>query len=67
MQMVMLKNIPRILSPQLLSVLARMGHGDEIGNNIARYHLLSRDVCVASLANHTKSLHWGRVWYFSLE
>ena len=29
--MVILKNIPRILSPQLLSVLARMGHGDEIG------------------------------------
>lgn len=28
--MVMLKNIPRILSPELLSVLARMGHGDEI-------------------------------------
>lgn len=28
--MVMLKNIPRILSPDLLSVLARMGHGDEI-------------------------------------
>ena len=29
--MVVLKCIPRILSPQLLSVLARMGHGDEIG------------------------------------
>ena len=29
--MVILKNIPRILSPELLSVLARMGHGDEIG------------------------------------
>ena len=29
--MVILKNVPRILSPQLLSVLARMGHGDEIG------------------------------------
>ena len=28
--MVVLKNIPRILSPELLSVLARMGHGDEI-------------------------------------
>ena len=28
--MVILKNIPRILSPELLSVLARMGHGDEI-------------------------------------
>ena len=28
--MVMLKNIPKILSPELLSVLARMGHGDEI-------------------------------------
>ena len=26
----MLKNIPRVLSPELLSVLARMGHGDEI-------------------------------------
>ena len=29
--MVILKLIPRILSPELLSVLARMGHGDEIG------------------------------------
>lgn len=29
--MVVLKLIPRILSPELLSVLARMGHGDEIG------------------------------------
>ena len=29
-KMVVLKNIPRILSPELLSVLARMGHGDEI-------------------------------------
>lgn len=29
--MVILKGIPRLLSPQLLSVLARMGHGDEIG------------------------------------
>ena len=28
--MVVLKRIPRILSPQLLSTLARMGHGDEI-------------------------------------
>ncbi|CAI8002520.1 Fucose mutarotase [Geodia barretti] len=28
--MVILKGIPRILSPQLLSVIARMGHGDEI-------------------------------------
>ncbi len=29
--MVILKTIPRILSPELLSVLARMGHGNEIG------------------------------------
>ena len=29
--MVVLKGIPRLLSPQLLSALARMGHGDEIG------------------------------------
>lgn len=29
--MVVLKGVPRILSPELLSVLARMGHGDEIG------------------------------------
>lgn len=29
--MVVLKTIPRILSPELLTVLARMGHGDEIG------------------------------------
>ena len=32
--MVVLKGIPRLLSPQLLSVLARMGHGDEIGIEI---------------------------------
>lgn len=28
--MVILRGIPRILSPQLLNTLARMGHGDEI-------------------------------------
>ena len=28
--MVMLKRIPKILSPELLSVLSRMGHGDEL-------------------------------------
>ncbi len=28
-----LKGIPRILSPELLKVLAEMGHGDEIGLN----------------------------------
>lgn len=28
--MVMLKGIPRILTPDLLRVLAQMGHGDEI-------------------------------------
>lgn len=33
--MVILKGIPRLLSPQLLSVLARMGHGDEIGTPAA--------------------------------
>lgn len=33
--MVILRNIPRILSPELLSVLARMGHGDEIGKKQA--------------------------------
>ena len=26
----MLKNIPKIVSPQLLKVLCEMGHGDEI-------------------------------------
>ena len=26
----MLKNIPKILSPQLLKVLCEMGHGDEL-------------------------------------
>ncbi len=35
--MVVLKNIPRILSPELLSVLARMGHGDEIGNGLGEH------------------------------
>ena len=28
--MVMLKGIPSILSPELLTVLAKMGHGDEL-------------------------------------
>jgi L-fucose mutarotase len=28
--MVILRTIPRILSPSLLNVLSRMGHGDEI-------------------------------------
>lgn len=28
--MTILKRIPRVLSPQLLSTLARMGHGDEL-------------------------------------
>lgn len=29
--MVVLKGVPSVLSPELLYVLARMGHGDEIG------------------------------------
>lgn len=29
--MVVLKGIPAVLSPDLLYVLAKMGHGDEIG------------------------------------
>lgn len=29
--MVALKGIPKVLSPELLFALARMGHGDEIG------------------------------------
>ncbi|XP_041522372.1 fucose mutarotase isoform X2 [Chionomys nivalis] len=29
--MVVLKGIPKVLSPELLFALARMGHGDEIG------------------------------------
>ena len=40
--MVVLKNIPRILSPQLLSVLARMGHGDEIGELDLSYYQLAQ-------------------------
>ncbi|XP_077992326.1 fucose mutarotase-like [Glandiceps talaboti] len=28
--MVVLKGVPRIISPELLNVLARMGHGDEL-------------------------------------
>ncbi|XP_052007326.1 fucose mutarotase isoform X2 [Xyrauchen texanus] len=32
--MVMLKGIPSILTPQLLYVLAQMGHGDELGVSI---------------------------------
>lgn len=32
--MVALKGIPKVLSPELLFALARMGHGDEIGEHI---------------------------------
>ena len=39
--MVMLKNIPKILSPDLLSVLARMGHGDEIILSDANFPAMS--------------------------
>lgn len=40
----MLKNIPKILSPELLKILMEMGHGDEIviadGNfQIGRAHV----------------------------
>ena len=38
--MVMLKGIPRVISPQLLSVLSRMGHGDEIGKIITNYPII---------------------------
>lgn len=31
--MVALKGIPKVLSPELLFALARMGHGDEIGEH----------------------------------
>ena len=30
-KMVVLKGVPRILSPQLLFAMSRMGHGDELG------------------------------------
>lgn len=33
--MVALKGIPKVLSPELLFALARMGHGDEIGELLA--------------------------------
>ena len=32
--MVVLKGVPSILSPDLLHVLASMGHGDEIGESL---------------------------------
>lgn len=32
--MVALKGIPKVLSPELLFALARMGHGDEIGEHV---------------------------------
>ena len=38
--MVILKSIPRILSPELLYVLSRMGHGDEIGEYV---------ICIANI------------------
>lgn len=42
----MLKNVPPILSPRLLMVLARMGHGDEICIGDANFpgHTLGRRV-----------------------
>ena len=36
-KMVVLKGVPRILSPQLLFAMARMGHGDELGTFICIY------------------------------
>ena len=49
--MVVLKNIPRILSPQLLSVLARMGHGDEIGRSVLIY-IFFKYRCKTNLIYH---------------
>jgi len=34
--MVILKGIPSILTPELLYVLAQMGHGDELGKSLMR-------------------------------
>ncbi|XP_043912726.1 fucose mutarotase isoform X2 [Protopterus annectens] len=51
----MLKGIPAIISPQLLAVLAEMGHGDELGLGIpqllkAILQLLPLDIYVESPA-----------------
>lgn len=60
--MVILKNVPRILSPQLLSVLARMGHGDEIGKHtdVAErlYGVKNTSVCAfCSKSSYAKLQH----------
>lgn len=34
--MVILKGIPSVLTPELLYVLAQMGHGDELGKSLMR-------------------------------
>lgn len=47
--MVILKGIPRLLSPQLLSVLARMGHGDEIGTS-SNSNTLHTTCCISAPA-----------------
>ena len=50
-RMVILKGIPRILSPQLLNVLARMGHGDEIV--LADINFPAASVCRWVWSNYT--------------
>lgn len=40
--MVILKGIPSILTPELLYVLAQMGHGDELGKSLMRSDHMQR-------------------------
>ena len=55
--MVVLKNIPRILSPELLSVLARMGHGDEIVLADANFPSASVSKSGPELVSSTRNTH----------
>ncbi|NMD38388.1 MAG: fucose isomerase [Christensenellaceae bacterium] len=48
----MLKNIPDILSPELLKVLAEMGHGDEIVIGDCNFPAASMNACCVRCNGH---------------
>ncbi len=48
----MLKNIPSILSPELLKVLMEMGHGDELVIGDGNFPAASMNDCVIRLDGH---------------
>ena len=61
--MVILRGIPRILSPQLLNTLARMGHGDEIV--LADANFPSEAISRLSCSSFKTSI-WGVVSLFTI-